>query len=137
MSRVTAAAASCLLVLVAGCASATLLARATEVPGAGVRVAIHGVDENIVRFVVYNDTPSPVTVNRDAFRLAAGSSIIPRLPGGLSSVYVVQPGGAQDVNVRFPLAGLAAGGSVAVRFDGAFNTFGRPIEVPPFPFVVQ
>ena len=105
-------------------------------PGAA-RVVLRGVREDIITVDVFNQTPAPMVIYRDSFLLSTPSGTRSRLPGGVSNVYTVQPGGVHEVRVRFSLANLHPGEQLALVLQNALVVNGQPIPIEPLPFVVQ
>ncbi|HEX9619378.1 MAG TPA: hypothetical protein VF989_04545 [Polyangiaceae bacterium] len=101
-----------------------------ETPGAA-RVSLAEVDADILKFAVFNLTNQTMVVLRDEVYMTSRLGSRRRLPGGVSSVYNIAPGGAHDVNVRFDFDGFVAGDRVEVRFDRALVVAGSPIAIQP------
>lgn len=122
-----------------GCAEGTrLIAQRPEVflPG-GARVVLMKVDDDLITLDVFNQTPYPLTIYRDAFLLSTPSGMRSRLPGGVSNVYNVAPGGVHTVKMRYKLDGLHRGDQVALMFQNALVVNGQPMPLEPLPFVVE
>ena len=137
--RVVMATAVAGLLVSAGCGgSLRLLAQRAEVmtPGA-VRVVLKATNEDIIEFDVHNYTGSPMVIYRDAVYLSTSRGLRNRVPGGVSNVYTIPPGGVQQVNVRYKLDDLSRGDQLAVVFQNAVVIDGQPVPVEPIPFVLQ
>lgn len=122
-----------------GCGSAThLVAQRAEVftPGAA-RVVLMSVDDAIITIDVFNQTPYPMVIYRDALMLSTRAGGRARLPGGVGHVYSVRPGGVQTVKVRYPINGLHRGDQVALVFENALLVNGQPLPIEPLPFLVE
>ena len=116
----------------------TLMATRPDVrtPGAA-RVVLKEVNDDLMEFVVYNESPYELVVNRDAVHLATAAGLRPRIPGGIASVYNIPPGGSHDVHVKFPLNGLREGETVWINFQEALLINGQQVPVEPVALVVK
>jgi hypothetical protein len=123
-----------------GCSSGgyTIVAQRGEVftPGA-VRVVFRGVSDDIITVDVFNMTAAPMVIYRDSFLLSTSTGMRARLPGGVSNVYTVAPGGVHDVRLRYDLKGLSRGEQIALVAQNALVVNAQPVPVEPLPFVVQ
>lgn len=104
---------------------------------AGVRVLVKAQDDEIFRLEVVNYGYYPIVVDRDRVVMFTAGGPRQRVPGGLGSVYTVQPGGHHALNVRFKLGGIHAGERVAISVAGAVSQNGQPLMVPPLEFVAD
>jgi hypothetical protein len=122
----------------AGCGGSALMATRPDVqtPGAA-RVVLREQEDDLFRFVVYNQSPYPMIVNRDAVRMATTNGLRNRIPGGIQSSYEIPPGGSHDVNVKFPMDGLQRGEQVWVHFQDAVSIGGQVVPIEPIIFVVK
>lgn len=116
----------------------TLMATRPDVrtPGAA-RVVLKEVDDDNMEFVVYNESPYEMVVNRDAVRLATAAGLRNRIPGGIATEYRIPPGGSHDVHVKFPLGGLREGETVWINFQEALFIGGQMVPVEPVALVVK
>jgi hypothetical protein len=105
-------------------------------PG-GARVVLRGVRDDIISVDVFNMTAAPMVIYRDSFLLSTSSGMRPRLPGGVSNVYNVAPGGVHEVRLRYDLKGLSRGEQLALIVQGALFVNAQPVPMEPLPFVVQ
>lgn len=122
-----------------GCGTASqLVAQRGEVftPGAA-RVVLMSTSNNIVTVDVFNQTAYPLVIYRDLFMLSTATGMRSRMPGGVSNVYTVRPGGVHTVKVRFDLTGMRPGEQAALVFQNALIVNGQPLPLEPLPFVVQ
>lgn len=123
----------------AGCGGEKhLVAQRVEVitPG-GARVSLKNARGPVIELEVFNYTPAPMVVYRDNIMLSSSQGLRPRLPGGVSNVYTVAPGGVHQVNVKYDLHGLRRGETVAVVFQNAFIVNSQSVPVEPIPFLVE
>ena len=91
----------------------------------------------IVTVDVFNQTAYPLVIYRDLFMLSTATGMRSRMPGGVSNVYTVRPGGVHTVKVRFDLTGMRPGEQAALVFQNALIVNGQPLPLEPLPFVVQ
>lgn len=122
-----------------GCGeSLRLVAQRGEIftPGAA-RVVLRGVHNDIVALDVFNQTGAPMVIYRDAFLLSTRAGMRARLPGGVSSVYTVRPGGVHEVKVRYDLSGLHRGDQAALVLQNALVVNGQPLPIEPLPFILE
>lgn len=98
---------------------------------AQARVTLVEIDNDILKFSVFNPTSNSLVVSRDEIVLASYRGVQRREPGGVERFYTVPPGGTHAVNVRFSFAGVKAGETLEVRFDRALSINNQPIAMPP------
>lgn len=125
--------------LSAGCApGARLVAQRAELitPGA-IRVLLLGVDDNLVKVDLFNQTSAPMLVYRDQIMLSTSSGMRARMRGGVGHIYTIPPGGVHKLQVRYDLYGLRPGDQVAMIFQNAIVVAGQPVPVEPLPLLVQ
>lgn len=122
-----------------GCASgASLVAQRAELitPGA-IRILLLGVEGNLVKVDIFNQTSAPMLVYRDQVMLSTSNGMRARMQGGVGRVYTIPPGGVHKLHVRYDLYGLRPGDQVAMIFQNAVAVNGQPVPVEPLPLVVQ
>jgi hypothetical protein len=121
-----------------GSAGYTIVGQRGEVftPGAA-RVVLRGVRNDIISVDVFNMTAAPMVIYRDSFLLSTSSGMRARLPGGVSNVYTVPPGGVHEVRLRYDLHGLSRGEQIALVVQNALVVNAQPVPIEPLPFVVQ
>lgn len=123
-----------------GCSSGgyTIVAQRGEVfiPGAA-RMVLREVKDDIISVDIFNMTAAAMVIYRDSFLLSTASGMRARLPGGVSNVYTVAPGGVHEVRLRFDLKGLSHGEQLALVAQNALVVNAQPIAIEPLPFVVQ
>lgn len=107
-----------------------------QTPGAG-RVLLKEQDGDLFAFNVFNQSPYPMNVDRNAVRMATAGGLRDRLPGGISDNYTIPPGGVHAVNVKFPMGGLRPGETVWVHFQDAISINGQRVPMEPIQFVVR
>lgn len=125
--------------LSAGCApGARLVAQRAELitPGA-IRVLLLGVEDNLVKVDLFNQTSAPMLVYRDQVMLSTSHGMRARMQGGIGHVYTIPPGGVHKLNVRYDLYDLRPGDQVAIIFQNAIVVNGQPVPVEPLPLLVQ
>ena len=125
--------------LLPGCATgARLVAQRAELitPGA-IRVLLLGVDGNLVKVDIFNQTSAPMLVYRDQVLLSTSTGMRARMQGGVGHVYTIPPGGVQKLHVHYDLYGLRPGDQVAMIFQNAIAVNGQPVPVEPLPLLVQ
>jgi hypothetical protein len=96
-----------------------------------VRISLVEIDNDILKFVIYNLTGETLVVMRDEIRLASARGTWSRITGGVDRVYNIPAGQAHDVNVRYDWNGVDPGETAEVRFNQALMISGHPIDVPP------
>jgi hypothetical protein len=108
-----------------------------QVRSAQARVELTEVDSNILKFTVFNLSDRNMVILRDQMLLKTPSAARRRESGGVSSVYNVPAGGAQDINVKFDMSGTKPGDLVEVHFENALLIADKPVQVPPIVLRVQ
>lgn len=124
---------------VSGCAAgARLVAQRAELitPGA-IRVLLLGIDGNLVKVDIFNQTSAPMLVYRDQVMLSTATGMRGRMQGGVGHIYTIPPGGVHKLHVRYDLYGLRPGDQVAMIFQNAIAVNGQPVPVEPLPLLVQ
>jgi hypothetical protein len=115
-----------------GCAPVLLPAQSeARAPGIA-RVTLESVQGKDFVFLVWNETPGPLTVDREAVRLITPHDERAWDAGWMRRLVVVPAGGMHDVKMRFDLSGLNQGEQVAFDFSSALIVGGRPTPVPRF-----
>lgn len=123
-----------------GCSSAPyiIVAQRGEVftPGAA-RMVLREVKDDIISVDIFNMTAAPMVIYRDSFLLSTSTGMRARLPGGVSNVYTVAPGGVHEVRLRYDLKSLSRGEQLALVAQNALVVNAQPVPIEPLPFVVQ
>jgi hypothetical protein len=116
--------------LATGCASLTPV-RTSDEAAEVARVYMKGRDRNLFKLDVVNESNDVLVVDREAVTLEHGGKVEHRLPGGVSSTYVIAPHGHHDLFVKMPLGGIARGESVFLNLDNVVLRDGQPVELEP------
>lgn len=120
------------------CSGVGLRSQVPEVvtPG-GARVVVKEADEDHIILEVYNQTPYPMSVLRDAFAISTSTGMRNRTPGGLTNIYTLQPNGSHDVNLEYNLQGLQKGEQAALVCMNCLLVNGQPVPISPIPLIIQ
>jgi hypothetical protein len=129
--------AALMLLLCLSCAPLLTATRAEVMTPGAARVVLKEIDDNELSFVVYNLSPQPMAVDRDAVRLLLSSGPRSREPGMGTRVYSIPPGGFHAVNVKFNLDGVGAGETLWVHFQEAISIEGQLVPVEPIALVAR
>jgi hypothetical protein len=120
------------------CSGISIRSQVPEVvtPG-GARVVVKEADDDHINLEVYNQTPYPMVVLRDAFAISTSTGMRNRNPGGLSNTYTVEPNSSHDVNLEFNLQGLQKGEQAALICMNCLLVNNQPVPISPIPLVLQ
>jgi hypothetical protein len=122
-----------------GCVAGSQLVpqRAELVISGSARILLKEARGGTLTFDVYNHTGGQMLIQRDAFFLSTPQGLRPRLPGGGSGVFAVQPGGVREISLRFDLQGLSRGDTVTLVCQSGLLLDHNPLPVEPIPLSVQ
>jgi hypothetical protein len=123
----------------AGCAAGTQLIpqRAEIIITGAARIVLKEARSGTLVFEVFNHTGAEMVIQRDAFFLATPQGMRPRQPGGGAGVFVVQPGGVREISLRYDLAGLSRGDTVALTCQSGLLIDHNPVPVEPIVLAVR
>jgi hypothetical protein len=130
----------------AGCATSAATAMVAvdarpetkQTEGAGVRVGLVRIYNDIITCEVVNLGRDPVLVDRDAVVMVTPSGERrARLPGGAQSTYGIPGSSSHVVNVRYDLDGVLDDDVVQLDFSHAILRDGQPLAAPLPPLVIK
>lgn len=137
--RAVLALAGVLVACGAGCVAGTQLIpqRAEIIIAGAARIVLKEARGGTLVFEIFNHTGSEMAIQRDAFFLATPQGMRPRLPGGGAGIFMVQPGGVREISLRYDLAGLVRGDTVALTCQSGLLIDHNPVVVEPIVLSVR